>query len=172
MKRIVLAGMKHCGKSTIGWKLSSELGLFFADLDDLILRDVTEFETIREIFTKLGSDTFKELERKSISRFLELNENKSFVLSLGGGTIENKKALDLLNGAVDTIYLDAEKEVLFNRIIKGGIPPFLDKTDPEKSFYNVYNKRTPIYKNWAKHIVDTKGLEPGQITDIIISNIL
>ena len=172
MNRIILAGIKHSGKSTIGWELSSRLSLYFADLDDLILRDAKDFKTIRELYRTLGADGFKKQEYESLKHFLEVNENKQFVLSLGGGTIENKKAVEYLNsGSVETYYLDASCTDLYDRIIKGGIPPFLEGEDPVKKFEDMYKKRSILYKNWSNYTIDTRGLKPTEIAKIIENQI-
>ena len=207
MQRIILAGIKHSGKSTIGWDLSSKLGLYFADLDDLILRDSNKeprselrgicvrrgcgkaakntkpsspkqaseysgspnkYKTVRELYKDLGADGFKKQEMESLKHFLLVNKNKSFVLSLGGGTIENPGALELLKtGNVNSFFLDADSEALYERIIRGGLPPFLEGDDPQKNFDDMYTKRSNMYQIWAEHLIDTRGLKPPEIADII-----
>jgi len=167
MYRIILAGIKHSGKSTIGWNLSSKLGVFFADLDDLILRENDQYDTIRELFRDLGADGFKEKEFNSLKRFLLVNRNNSFVLSLGGGTIENAGALELLQNDVTTYFLDARCDDLYKRIVKGGIPPFLEGDDPYRNFKEMYERRTKLYKSWCEHEIDTRGLQPAEVTSII-----
>jgi len=150
MKRIILSGIKHSGKSTVGWALASQLGLYFADLDDLILRDADGFDSVRDIYR------------------IQANEGKDFVLSLGGGTIENQAALELLNREdVSTYYLDADEKALFNRIARGGIPPFLEGENPKEKFGILYEKRSELYRNWASVIIDTRGKTPAKITEEI-----
>lgn len=173
MHRIILAGIKHSGKSTIGWALSSQLGLFFADLDDLILRDSQKFETVRELYRTLGEEGFQMQEEQSLDHFLKVNSGKSFVLSLGGGTIENPKAIELMSRADCTaLFLDANEKDLYDRIIRGGLPPFLEGKDPEKKFKKMYDKRSSLYKKWADIIVDTREKTPKEITDEIINDLL
>jgi len=168
MKRIILSGIKHSGKSTVGWALASQLGLYFADLDDLILRDADGFDSVRDIYRILGGDGFKEKEAGSLDHFLQANEGKDFVLSLGGGTIENQAALELLNREdVSTYYLDADEKALFNRIARGGIPPFLEGENPKEKFGILYEKRSELYRNWASVIIDTRGKTPAKITEEI-----
>jgi shikimate kinase len=165
MHRIILSGIKHSGKSTIGWQLSSRLGIFFADLDDLILRENSHYSTIRELYRDLGSEGFKEKEFLSLKHFLQLNFNKSFVLSLGGGTIENEKAVELLKGEdVTRYFLDASSDDLYSRIIQGGIPPFLEGDEPYINFMKMYTKRSESYKLWADREINTRGLEPSEVT--------
>ncbi|MDA3809187.1 MAG: hypothetical protein PF518_02540 [Spirochaetaceae bacterium] len=169
MYRIILSGIKHSGKSTIGWDLSSKLGLYFADLDDLILRDAGKYETVRELYKDLGSEGFKKQEYKSLLHFLKVNKNKGFVLSLGGGTIDNEKAKNLLSGSESEIkyFLDAHCDDLYQRIIHGGIPPFLEGNDPYLNFVNMYDRRTKMYKEWADFNIDTRGLKPSEISSLI-----
>lgn len=148
--------------------MSSKLSLYFADLDDLILRDAQKFTTIRELYSVLGSDGFQKREFESLSHFIEINRAKSFVLSLGGGTIENESAIELLDQSdVQTFYLDADMSALYGRIIRGGIPPFLKGDDPFKNFEGMYKKRSELYGNWAGVTVNTRGLNPLEIADII-----
>jgi shikimate kinase len=173
MQRIILAGIKHSGKSTIGWELSSRLGLYFADLDDLILRDAQKYTTVRELYRDLGAEGFKNQEYVSLNHFLKVNINKSFVLSLGGGTIENPAAIELLkDGNIDSFFLDAESEVLYKRIIRGGIPPFLEGDDPLQKFEEMYYRRSKMYRNWADHQINTRNLKPKDIAGIIENHIL
>ena len=167
MYRIIVSGIKHSGKSTIGWELSSRLGLFFADLDDLILRDSGKFENIRDLYRKLGASGFKQCEYTSLKHFLKVNSNKGFVLSLGGGTIENLPALELFKPEDNKIFLDADCSDLYSRIIRGGIPPFLEGEDPYLNFQKMYDRRTDLYKIWADKNINTRGLKPNEITDII-----
>jgi len=169
MHRIILSGIKHSGKSTIGWDLSSRLGLYFADLDDLILRDAEKYKTIRELFRDLGVEGFQEQEFKSLQHFLEVNENKEFVLSLGGGTIENERAVTLMDKNVSRYFLDALADDLYSRIIKNGIPPFLEGDDPYKNFKLMYDKRTAMYREWADFDIDTRDKTPLEISTIIES---
>lgn len=152
----------------MGWALASLLGLYFADLDDLILRDASDFPTVRDLYRKLGKEGFQNQETESLKHFLEVNAGKSFVLSLGGGTIENNEAIKLLEeNSVQTVFLDAAEEDLYQRIVKGGLPPFLEGDDPEEKFRKMYEKRSKLYKSWTSFIIDTRGKTPAQITEEI-----
>lgn len=168
MVRIILGGIKHSGKSTVGWTLSSRLGLYFADLDDLILRDAGGFASVREIFRKRGKEEFQKLERASLEHFLLVNRGKSFVLSLGGGTIENPEAVELMEkSGCRTYYLEAEEKVLYERISRGGLPPFLEGPDPGALFHDMFSLRSGLYRSWADRIVDTRGKTPAEICEEI-----
>lgn len=164
MHRIILSGVKHSGKSTVGWSLSSQLGLYFADLDDLIIRDAEIYPTVRDLYRQLGKEGFQKQESESLKHFLEVNKGKPFVLALGGGTIENSQAVTLLREAsVHTVFLDAAEVDLFQRIAKGGLPPFLEGDNPEEKFRIMYEKRSRLYREWADAVIDTRKKTPAQI---------
>jgi len=172
MKRIILSGIKHSGKSTVGWAVASQLGLYFADLDDLILRDAAGFDSVREIFRTFGADGFQEREARSLDHFLLANEGKSFVLSLGGGTIENRSALELLDREdLSTYFLDADEKALYSRIARGGIPPFLEGENPKGKFSILYNRRSRRYRDWAAVVIDTRDKTPAEISEEIVDRI-
>ena len=51
-----------------------------------------------------------------------------------------------------------EADVLYKRIIRGGIPAFLSETDPYRNFLRLYETRTAIYDNIADIKVFSAGL--------------
>ena len=69
------------------------------------------------------------------------------ILSLGGGTIENPPAMASLKQIKGTrIYLRADEEMLYKRIMAKGHPPFLGQQTPREDFSRlVQNKRPPLH---------------------------
>ena len=99
------------GKTTIGIQLARKLFLNFTDLDDFI--EEKEQQSIKEIFKQKGEIYFRKIEHKYLKQFI--NENESYVLSLGGGTpcyagnldliLKNKKSLSFyLRGSIPTLF--------------------------------------------------------------------
>ncbi len=80
--KIVLLGYMGSGKSTIGSCLAKKLSYDFTDLDHYI--ENKEGKSIQEIFEVKGEIYFRKIEYLYLTQFL--NENDSYVLSLGGGT--------------------------------------------------------------------------------------
>ena len=110
MKIILLGYMGSC-KTTIGIQLARKLFLNFTDLDDFI--EEKEQQSIKEIFKQKGEIYFRKIEHKYLKQFI--NENESYVLSLGGGTpcyagnldliLKNKKSLSFyLRGSIPTLF--------------------------------------------------------------------
>lgn len=156
MKEIlIIAGMKHCGKTTIGRFLAQERSCPFYDLDELILElNSHNYNSIRELFRQEGQNFFQEKEREAAQLLLQTQKNQHCVLSLGGGSIENRELIEDLKTKGIFLYLRADMEFIFKRIIRKGIPPFLSSENPKKSFHDLYQKRTPLYEQDADIIID------------------
>jgi len=109
--KIILLGYMGSGKTTIGIQLARKLFLNFTDLDDFI--EEKEQKSIKEIFKQKGEIYFRKIEHKYLKQFI--NENESYVLSLGGGTpcyagnldliLKDKKSLSFyLRGSISTLF--------------------------------------------------------------------
>ncbi|HUX14207.1 MAG TPA: shikimate kinase, partial [Spirochaetia bacterium] len=155
---ITLMGMKHSGKTTLGKRLAQAWSLAFQDLDDLVIAEYLRGGDaaadgmgpvgIRDVFRALGATDFKKVEARAATALVAAAAAREFriVSALGGGTIENEPAMNILSSRGTLVYLEAEAAVLFRRIMRGGVPAFLDPTDPERAFNELYEKRTRLYR--------------------------
>src|SRR5215469_2521924 len=110
-RSIVLVGMMGAGKSSIGRRLASRLGIPFIDAD-------TEIEsaagmTIPEIFEKHGETYFRAGEARVIARLLD---NGPQVLATGGGAFMNRDTRAAIAAKAVSVWLKAELEILMRRI--------------------------------------------------------
>ena len=85
-KNICIMGLMGSGKSIIGKDLSKHLNLKFYDTDKEI--ELKSKKSIVEIFEEKGETYFREIEEKICLEILTLD---NCVISLGGGSIINKK---------------------------------------------------------------------------------
>ena len=85
-KNICIMGLMGSGKSIIGKDLSKYLNLKFYDTDKEI--ELKTKKSINEIFEEEGESYFRDIEEKIC---IELLTNNNCVISLGGGSIINKK---------------------------------------------------------------------------------
>ena len=127
-KRIImLGGVKHCGKSTLGKLLAELLGASFADTDTLLeklyFEQSGEKASCREIFRQLGEENFRRLEADAIMGFAASATGK-WVAALGGGAVANQ-FIPWQQLTVLRVMADAPEEVIRERILASGIPPFL-----------------------------------------------
>lgn len=151
----------------MGRMLSKEMELPFHDLDDLILKILPFKWSVRKWFREKGVDAFKKKEAEALRAYLKEADGESLsILSLGGGTLENSDALRLLKSSEAGIFiLDEEEEILFERIIRKGIPPFLDGDNPRASFTELYNTRKATLLEQGDHIINIHGLDQQEAAE-------
>lgn len=161
--KIFLIGFMASGKSTLGKKLANKIALPFIDLDDYI--EKTHNTTIRELMNDKGQDGFREIERDSLNSVIK--ENKSAIISTGGGTPCYFDNMETMNLSGETIYIDTDIPTIVYRLIhsKQDRPLTSGKTKEDLSVYvkNLLEKRLVYYKQ-AKYTVNGKSLK---ITDLL-----
>ncbi len=157
MKKVplVLGGIKHCGKSTLGRELAARTGRRFVDsdafLESLYRERSGEKLGCREIFRREGEAFFRQLEAEAVAQLLQPRPggNKT-VIALGGGVPANPALPENLAWGVK-VWLDAPPELVWRRIAAGGVPPFLASGDGscEERFAIWFAQRHEIYRAWA-----------------------
>ena len=170
---VVLIGMKHCGKSTLGKALAARRGCPFHDVDPLIEAyhacEAGEKLSVREVFERHGETHFHRIEGHVVCElYLKLDRPGSqSVVALGGRTALNATVCGLLRAIGPLVYLRAAPDAIFDRIERSGIPPFLDAGDPAGDFVALYHKRHPQYEGLADVSVDIDGLGPDEAVDVL-----
>ncbi|MGE4584085.1 MAG: shikimate kinase [Sphaerochaeta sp.] len=149
---VFFCGIKHSGKSTLGRLVAQELGLPWFDLDDLVLENLVGYPSIRTFYQEKGQKAFQSEEVKALQSLYESHPDRC-IISLGGGASDNDELLALAKQRGSVVYLAVEPEVLLERILRGGIPPFLDPKDPQHSFLALYAKRDERYRNICDFLV-------------------
>ncbi|OQY38763.1 MAG: hypothetical protein B6229_05095 [Spirochaetaceae bacterium 4572_7] len=167
-KNYFITGIKHCGKSTIGKKISKPLNLDFLDLDNLIESNVKM--GVREFYKNQGRENFMLQESNSLKSITQ-NHSQGFVCATGGGICDNPLAFNQLKKIGYVILLIEEFDLTYNRILAGGIPAFLTSENPKKEFYELYIKRLEIYRTNADIIIECKARDPEIIKNEIIQKL-
>jgi shikimate kinase len=140
-RAIVLVGMMGSGKSSVGRRLATRLGLPFVDADTEI--ETAAGMTIPEIFAQRGETEFREGERRVISRILATRS--PLVLATGGGAFMNADTRARIADLGISIWLKAEPEVLMRRVRKRSNRPLLQTADPEGTLRRMLGEREPLY---------------------------
>jgi len=109
-RSVVLVGMMGAGKSSVGRRLASRLGVPFVDADSEI--EVAAGMTIPEIFAKHGEPYFRAGEARVIARLLD---NGPQVLATGGGAVMDAATRVLIARKSISIWLKADLDVLLRR---------------------------------------------------------
>lgn len=139
-RNLVLVGLMGAGKSAIGKLVASDLSIPFIDSDHEIER--VSRMTIPELFEKYGEPEFRKLENRVIKRLLRSGPR---VLSTGGGAFMNDDTRKSIKTAGVSLWLDADLETLWERVIKRDNRPLLKTENPKQTLENLMNQRYPIY---------------------------
>jgi len=110
---IILVGYMGSGKTTIGNKLASKLGLTIVDTDKEIERLTNS--SIEHIFEQKGEEYFRTLEKQLI---LKLNKRDNLLVSTGGGLPCFNNMMLALKELGTTIYLERTAKELAQRIVQ------------------------------------------------------
>ena len=150
---LYFCGIKHSGKTSLGSLVAKKSGYHCVDNDELILLDRPEFSSIRDFYNQEGKASFMAQEATSLEAFLSISP-KNTIISLGGGACDNTRLTTLIKASGKVIYLKVAKDILLKRILKGGVPPFLNPLDIEGSFSELYTRRDELYRKLSDIVIE------------------
>ena len=139
-RTIALVGLMGVGKSSIGRRLATRLGLAFRDADAEI--EAAAGRSISEIFADFGEAEFRNGERRVIARLLD---DPPHVLATGGGALTDAQTRALLKAKATTVWLRADLEVLASRIARRDHRPLLKGRDPMEVLRAQAAAREPFF---------------------------
>ncbi|MBN1615756.1 MAG: hypothetical protein JW875_00475 [Spirochaetales bacterium] len=172
---LILVGPKHSGKSSVGTLLAGRLNIPFLDTDTLI----TEIsgKTPRELYDEGGAVLMMAIESQACALATSRHgKDNPCVLATGGGLADNQAAKQALSGKGSIIYLEADFDVVFDRIMEsarrdGRLPPFLQGDNPKENFRVIFTRRAECYVTMCSLRVQTGLLTQSDIVEIIISKL-
>ncbi len=162
---IVLVGLMGAGKSTVGRRLASELGLPFHDADLEI--EKAAGCSISDFFERFGEPAFREGERRVIARLLAAPRH---VLATGGGAFMDPATRALIRGAGISVWLRADLDLLMARVSKRPTRPLLKTADPRATMERLMKERYPIYAE-ADITIDSSGGPHDTVVQKIMSEL-
>ena len=160
MESIVLVGVKHCGKSTLGRLLAKRRSCPFVDsdreLEKAFFARTGKRASVREIFRALGEEKFRALEAETVKA---LASGGVKVIALGGGAVSNPGLDDASLKALGRIvWVDVPDAVALRRVLKNGLPPFLaDAPDLGQRLAEINAKRRADFARIADTVFETSG---------------
>ncbi len=141
-KNICIMGLMGSGKSIIGKDLSKYLNFKYYDTDREI--ELKTKKTINTIFEEDGEEYFRNIEEKIC---VELLGHNNCVISLGGGSIVNKKIREIIRQNSYSIYLQVKLNNLLNRLKSSNKRPLLKNNFNKKNILNkLYKDRKKFYE--------------------------
>jgi shikimate kinase / 3-dehydroquinate synthase len=161
-RSVVLVGMMGAGKTSVGKRLATKLGLPFVDADAEI--EAGAQLTISEIFERFGEAYFREGERKVIARLLK---GGPLVLATGGGAFMNATTRDNIARHGLSIWLKPSFDILLARVRKKSNRPLLKTADPEVTLRRLLEERSPTYA-LADFTIESVDAAHDSVVDAIL----
>ncbi len=154
----ILIGFMGAGKSTVGRKLAHQSHRRFLDLDREI--EKAQHQSIGDIFSRVGENGFRDIETDTLGH---VEPGQSLVISCGGGIVVRPQNRVLLAELGHVVWLDADPETLFQRVLRGDNRPLLAVANPREAFDNLLRQREPLYQAVAQIRIDTTALDHDQV---------
>lgn len=162
--RIVIAGPKGAGKSTLATELGTRLQLPVLETDTLLetlyAEETGTPSTCRDICRTHGEPAFRAWEAKAVGRALEQDW---CILSVGGGTLMHPALRTQLRDGNLLVLLRGDADSLWARIAPRGIPAYLDPANPEADFAARVQRIDDVLTPYADLLVDVTNRSPADL---------
>ena len=166
-RTIVLVGMMGSGKTAIGKALAARLAVPFLDSDAAI--EEAAALTIAEIFERDGERFFRKREAEVIDRLLG---EPPCILSTGGGAFLTDSVRNAIAEKALALWLDADVDILWERVKHKDTRPLLRTADPRQSLVNIFEARVPVYAQAGLRTEITAESSIEQTTDRVLQTLL
>lgn len=161
-QNIYLVGLMGVGKSTIGKRLASRLGLAFIDCDQELER--RNGVTVSTIFDIEGEAGFRTRETRLLQ---ELAEREIGIIATGGGIVTQEINRQLLRDSGRVVYLNATVDLLWSRLRYCKNRPLLEAEHPKQVLEKLYEQRDPLYREVADVVINVgKGSAANAVKKI------
>ena len=153
------------GKTCIGRRLASRVGLPFVDADHEV--ETAAGCSIEEIFQRHGEAAFRDGESRVIERLLS---GPPKVLSTGGGAFIDPRTRAAVRAHGISVWLRADLELLLKRTSRRNNRPLLKRGDPREILQRLIVERYPVYAE-ADVVVDSVDGPPEITLDRVASSL-
>jgi XRE family aerobic/anaerobic benzoate catabolism transcriptional regulator len=152
-ERIALIGLRGAGKSTLGKKLSENLGIPFIELDHEVEKEAGA--KLGEVFAMYGQDAFRRFERRALERVL--NQHGRAVIAAGGSLVTDPATYELLQQRCLCVWLKASPAEHMSRVIaQGDMRPFKGRAAAQDEIRKLLADRDRLYAR-ADVTIETSG---------------
>ena len=161
-KPLVLVGLMGAGKSSVGRRVATRLGLPFVDADSEI--ETAAGLTIPDIFEVYGEAAFRDCEKRVIARLID---GPVQVIATGGGAFVNDETRQLVKDRAISVWLHAPIELLVERVSRRNNRPLVANTDPGPVLTRLAAERDPYYAQADIKVESGEGPHEKVVDDII-----
>jgi shikimate kinase len=159
---VVLVGLMGVGKSTVGRRLATRLGLPFIDSDSAI-EDAVGLPA-GEVFERYGEEDYRDGERRLVARLID---GRVRVIATGGGVFVDPRTRQLLNERAITVWLDAPIAVLAERTARRDTRPLLKNGDPRDTLERLAKIEREAYAQAHVHVKSGEGAHKDVVEAIL-----
>jgi len=161
-RTIALIGLMGAGKTTVGRRLATALGLPFTDADDEI--EAAAGCSVSDIFERHGEAEFRRGETLVMERLLR---GQPHILATGGGAFMNPGTRALIQDQAISVWLRADLDLLMKRVLKRNTRPLLRTGNPRETMARLMKERYPTYGQ-ANIIIDSVESAHDVVVNAII----
>ena len=166
---VVLVGMMGVGKSSVGKRLATALGVSFVDADEEIEKSAQM--SIQEIFDHYGEEHFRDGERRVIARLIEEDakdrRGRHKVIATGGGAFINPETRKLILERTIAVWLDSDLDTLVERTSRKDNRPLLRDGNPREILGRLREGRAPFYSQAPIHVISGNGPHARTVFDVL-----
>ncbi len=155
-----------CGKSSVGRRIARNTGHRFIDTDEVVAARAGS--SIARIFAEHGEAYFRDLETAALR---ELSSETGIVLATGGGIILRKENRDTLRRIGPVAWLDANPDLLFERVSRNKKRPLLHTENPRETFDALLAARRAVYETAADFRVDSTELSHDAVALAVVEKL-
>lgn len=153
---IFFVGFLGAGKSTLARNLGRLYRRAYVDTDRMAERLLCK--SVRECFEQDGESAFRIAE----TRVLEgLRNEKSLLVSCGGGIVERPHNCDLMHEMGVVVYLDGDLSDSLRQIQHPEKRPDLGMEDVNE----LYERRRPLFKKAADYVIDIRDKSFDEVAE-------
>ncbi len=151
--RVALIGLRGAGKSTLGERLSADLGFPFVELS----REIEKFAgcSISEIQALYGQNAYRRYERRALEESIQIYPEA--VIATPGGIVADPATFNLLLAHCTTVWLQADPEDHMKRVVaQGDMRPMAASREAMEDLKGILVGRAPFYAK-AELRIDTSA---------------
>lgn len=154
------------GKTSIGKKLASQLGLHFVDADQRL--EQSAGATVAMIFELEGEAGFRARESQVLA---ELMQGSDQVIATGGGAVLSAENRELLRRRGFVVYIQVGVGRQLDRLARDNTRPLLADGDRRATLETLAAARGPLYEQVADLVFNTDGLSVASATNRICARV-
>ena len=165
---VALLGVRGAGKSTVGARVAERMGMEFVELDARI--DGLAGLSLAEIFAIHGEPYYRRIEHEALEMLLK--EGGECVVATGGSIVAHDESWQLLREHARTLWLRADPQDHWDRVIAQGDHRPMDKNPHAFSQLEALLKSREERYAEAESTIDTSRQSLDEVVDAVVATLV